>query len=167
MAHKKLVTGTILSFSCRFIVEKPIQETHAGHVQDWDGNHPGLDIAPGLRARWRLRHAFRFPPRDSKRVGKFAVDASARREALDMYPRERRKPTDAAKSPARFERNAWRICTANSTLPSYTKKFVFHWAKHVSYSRKTAPSRWPIRRLVNSRVIPRNNMDQTPSAAAR
>jgi hypothetical protein len=69
--------------------------------------NPGIDIAPGLRARWRPRHAFRFPLlRDSKRVGKFAADADARREALDMYPRKRRKPTDAAKSPARFERNA-------------------------------------------------------------
>jgi len=29
--------------------------------------------------------------RDSKRIGKFAADAGARREALDMYPRERRQ----------------------------------------------------------------------------
>ena len=42
--------------------------------------------------------------------------------ALDMYPRERRKPADAAKSPARFERNAWRICPANRTLPSYHQR---------------------------------------------
>ncbi|MCX6993968.1 MAG: hypothetical protein NT011_12615 [Kiritimatiellaeota bacterium] len=40
-------------------------------------------------------------------AGKFAANIGARREALDMYPRERRKPTDAAKLPARFERNAW------------------------------------------------------------
>ena len=81
----------------------------------------GVDIAPacnamrsiagrpGPWARWRPRHAFRFPPRDSKRVGKFAANAGARRKALDMYPRERRKPADAAKSPARFERNARRM----------------------------------------------------------
>jgi len=81
----------------------------------------GVDIAPDWQARWRPRHALRFPPRDSKRVGKFAVYAGARREALDMYPRKRRKPTDAAKSPVRFERNAWRICPANRTLPSYHK----------------------------------------------
>ncbi len=71
------------------------------------------DIAPGWQARWRPCRAFRLPHRDSKRSGKFTVDAGARREALDMYPRERWKPTDAAKSPARFERNAWRICPAN------------------------------------------------------
>ena len=65
------------------------------------------NIAPGLQARWCLRRAFRCPLlRAAKRVGKFAADAGAWREALDMYPRERRKPTDAVKSQARFERNA-------------------------------------------------------------
>src|SRR5450759_514088 len=83
----------------------------------------GKNIVPDYQARWRLRHAFRFPLlRDSKRVSKFAVDVGARREALDMYPRERRKPTDAAKSQALFERNAWRVCPANKTLPSYHQK---------------------------------------------
>ena len=76
-------------------------------------------IAPGLLARWRPRCAFRFPFRDSKRIGKFVVDAGARHEALDMYPRECWKPTDAAKSPDRFGRNARRICPANVTLPRY------------------------------------------------
>jgi len=97
------------------------------------------NIAPGWQARWRPRRAFRFPVfRDSKRVGKFAVDAGARREALDMYPRERRtcppklrlerrrKPADAAKSPARFERNAWRICPAMEPCSVITNKFVLH-----------------------------------------
>jgi len=76
-------------------------------------------IAPSLPARWRPRRAFRFPPRDSKRIGKFVVAAGARREALDMYPRKRRKPTDTAKSPNRFERNARRICPTNILLPSH------------------------------------------------
>ncbi|MCG2659670.1 MAG: hypothetical protein L6437_05435 [Kiritimatiellae bacterium] len=76
--------------------------------------HDGNNIAPGLQARWRLRRAFRCPLlRASKRVDKFAADAGARRAALDMYPRKRRKPADTAKSPARFERNARRICPAN------------------------------------------------------
>ena len=73
----------------------------------------GENIALGCQARWRLRHAFRFPLRDSKRIGKFAADVGARREALDMYPRERRKQADTAKSPTLFERNARRICAVN------------------------------------------------------
>jgi len=64
----------------------------------------GDNIAPGSQARLRLRHAFRCPPWDSKRVGKFAVYAGAQREALDMYPRERRKPIDAEKSRTRFRK---------------------------------------------------------------
>ena len=86
----------------------------------------GENIAPDCQARWRPRHAFRLPPRDSKRVGKFTADAGARREALDMYPRERRKQADTAKSPTLFERNAWRICTVNGTMPVNTKEFVLH-----------------------------------------
>jgi len=66
----------------------------------------------------------RFPLRDSKRIGKFAADVGARREALDMYPRERRKQADAAKSPTLFERNAWHICPVNGTMPVKTKEFV-------------------------------------------
>jgi len=54
--------------------------------------------------------------RDSKRIGKFAVDVGAWREALDMYPRERRKPANAAKSPARFERNARRMASTNQPI---------------------------------------------------
>jgi hypothetical protein len=33
-----------------------------------------------------------------------------------MYPRERRKSADAAKSLARFERNAWRIMPRQPNL---------------------------------------------------
>ena len=95
----------------------------------WDASETDTNMKPihrryrvRLRARWHPRHAFRFPHRDSKRAGKFAVDAGARREALDMYPRACRKPTDTVKSPARFERNAWRIFPANGTLPSYHQR---------------------------------------------
>ena len=113
-------TFNSLIFSAKSIHIEDV-DTNVGYVCDpiVSQSADGDNIAPGWQARWRPRHAFRFPPRDSKRVGKFAAYAGARREALDMYPRERRKPTDAAKSPARFERNAWRICAANSTLPSY------------------------------------------------
>jgi len=45
--------------------------------------------------------------------------------ALDMYPRERRKQTDAAKSPALFERNAWHIRTVNGTMPVKTKDLSY------------------------------------------
>jgi len=87
---------------------------------------PRGNIAHGCQARCSLRRAFRFPLRDSKRIGKFAADVGARREALDMYPREHRKPADEAKSPTIFERNAWRICPVNGNMPVDTKEFVLH-----------------------------------------
>jgi len=38
---------------------------------------------------------------------------------------KRRKPTDAVKSPALFERNAWRICPVNGTMLVSTKKLSY------------------------------------------
>jgi len=48
-------------------------------------------------------------------------DGGARREVLDMYPRERRKPSDAPKSAEKIERNARRM--AVPTNPEKTNEF--------------------------------------------
>lgn len=55
-------------------------------------------------------------------LDKFGADGGAPRAALDMYPRQRGKPTDALKSPENIERNARHM--APLTNPEKTSEEV-------------------------------------------